>query len=69
MARISAPVSPENDWPVAAETTAKSSSKTLCSNFCRKVWKRRQAAESLSCVASVTAALFGSIPVKPVGQS
>ena len=69
MARISAPVSPENDCPVAAETTAKSSSKTLCSSVFRKVWNRRQAAESLSCVASVTAALFGSVPDSPVGQS
>src|SRR5690242_602245 len=68
-ARISAPVSPLNDWPVEAETTLKSSSKTLWVSMFRKVWKSRHAAELVSVGTSVTAALFGSEVVSPVGQS
>src|SRR5437899_6742339 len=68
-ARISPPGSPVVDRPVVAETTAKSSSKTLCSSLTKKVWNRRHPADWLSTVASVTAALFGSVPLSPVGQS
>src|SRR5947209_15629167 len=68
-ARISAPVSPLNEEPVTAETTLKSSSKTLCNRLLRKAWKRKQPAEFFSVSASVTGALFGSAVVRPVGQS
>src|SRR4051812_35004707 len=68
-ARISAPVSPPKDCPVVAETTAKSSSNTLCKSVFRKAWNKKHAAELVSVAWSATGALFGSGPVSPVGQS
>ena len=60
---------PLHGLTVVVETTAKSSSNTLCKSVFRNAWNRKHAAELVSVGASVTGALFGSAAVSPVGQS